>query len=442
MADTLDDATLKRLSASIDANNLLLLCGAGVSMPPPSRLFSAVRVAQSCYDAYHPIEELPTALRDDIAALAAHFYSAGQMQSVFLRNLVPWDELVGQFNAGHEAIGDLLATRAVTAALSTNFDTMIEQWAKSHKIAMLGAVEPQEAAPFANRTAPLLKLHGCMDRTREKTLWTVRQLGDPVVATRLSGWANWISLNLPGKDLLVVGFWTDWQYLNAVVGDVLAGHGLASAVVVDPSSAAALQAKAPELWGSLQAAGTFTHVQASGDQALEELRVEFSRVWLKKFFRLGKPLIDASGTPCSPAAYEPPPGPVRDLYDLRRDAEGVPFSRAARTRGPAPATAQAAFAHLLLRRANATPKGPWYEQGGKSVRVINGAGELLSAVRERYVEPPSLVQPDIVVCAGATDIGVPASIIPSGRGASTVRPAPGGTSQWVTLETAQAELQL
>lgn len=442
MAGLFDGPTLTRILASIEANNLVLLCGAGVSIPRPSGLLSALRVAQICYDKYCAVEELPLGLRDDIAELAAHFHDAGQLQSVFLKRLVPWNELVGEPNSGHHAIGDFLASRAVTATLSTNFDTMIEQWAKGHKIDLRGAVEPAEAAPFADQTAPLLKLHGCMDRTREETLWTSRQVEDARVKARVSGWANWMQLNLPGKDLLIVGFWTDWGYLNDVVNDVLSDHGLASATVLDPSSAEQLQSKAPKLWTSLQAAGTFSHVQASSDEALEELRIEFSRVWLKKFFRLGKPLIDATGPPCPSAAYVPPPGPMSDLYDLRRDAEGVPSPRAAQTRTPSAATAQAAYAHLLLVRGNATRNGAWYEHAGKSVRVVNGAGEFLATVRERYVEPPAVAQPDFIVCAGATDFGIPAQLIATGQGASTVRPAPGGTTKWITLDAAKTEWQL
>ena len=209
MPGLIGEPTLTRLLGSIDANNLVLLCGAGISIASPSDLLSARRVAQICYDQYRPIEELPPALRDNISGLAGHFYDSGQFQSVFLKKLVPWNELVGEPNSGHQAIGDLLASRAASAALSTNFDTMIEQWAKSHKLAMRGAVEPHEAAPFADLMAPLLKLHGCIDRTRDETLWALQQLAEPEVQGRLTGWANWIHLNLPGKDLLIVGFWTD-----------------------------------------------------------------------------------------------------------------------------------------------------------------------------------------------------------------------------------------
>ena len=441
MPRVIDEPTLTRLLGSIEANNLVLLCGAGVSIASPSNLLPARQVAQICYDKYRPVEKLPSAFRDDICRLAGHFYDSGQLQSVFLKGLVPWNDLVGEPNSGHQAIGDLLATRAASAALTTNFDTMIEQWAKSHKLAMRGAVEPAEAAPFANVTAPLLKLHGCIDRNRDETLWALQQLEEPGVQNRVSSWAQWIHLNLPGKDLLIIGFWTDWNYLNGAINTVLTGHGLASVTVIDPLSAADLQVNAPALWSTLQL-GTFNHVQASGNVALEELRVAFSRVWLRKFFQFGKPLIDASDGGCSPAAFEPPDGPVSDLYNMRRDAEGIPYHRAAQSQEPTPMCTQAAFAHLLLWRANPARRAAWYDLGGQSVRVVNGGGQMLSTVRERYLEPPAVVQADVVVCAGATDLGVPGHLISRGYGASTVRPAPGGTSKWITLEAAMDEWHL
>ena len=132
----------------------------------------------------------------------------------------------------------------------------------------------------------------------------------------------------------------------------------------------------------------------------------------------------------------------RRAHNMRRDAEGIPYQRAAQSQEPSPTCAQAAFAHLLLLRANPVRRAAWYELGGQSVRVVNGGGQMLSTVRERYVEPPAAVQADVVVCAGATDLGVPGHLVSRGFGASTVRPAPGGTSKWVTLEAAKDEWHL
>jgi hypothetical protein len=91
----LDPDTLRGLLGSIEAGHLVLLCGAGLSIPPPSNLMSAVRVAQACYDKYKPIAVLPAALRNDVDSLAGYFYGRGELQTVFL-SLVPWNDLVGE----------------------------------------------------------------------------------------------------------------------------------------------------------------------------------------------------------------------------------------------------------------------------------------------------------------------------------------------------------
>jgi hypothetical protein len=84
-----DDPTRVRLLGSIEANRLVLLCGAGLSIPPPSRLMSAVQVSRACYDKYEPVSALPPAVRDDIDQLAGHFYATGEFESVFINTLVP-----------------------------------------------------------------------------------------------------------------------------------------------------------------------------------------------------------------------------------------------------------------------------------------------------------------------------------------------------------------
>src|SRR5690348_8234340 len=137
----LDENTITRLLGSIEANNLILLCGAGLSVPPPSNLMSAVRVSRACYDKYKHTKILPPAMRDGIDQLAGHFHKTNEFTSVFIDTLVPWNELVGEPNEGHAAASDLLISRAVGAALSANFDPLIEQWAFSRKIAMQGALD-------------------------------------------------------------------------------------------------------------------------------------------------------------------------------------------------------------------------------------------------------------------------------------------------------------
>jgi hypothetical protein len=251
-----------------------------------------------------------------------------------------------------------------------------------------------------------------------------------------------MKVNLPGKDLLMIGFWTHWGYLNDVLANAMATKPFGSVTVVDLLTSAQLKAKAPVLWTTLTGSGIpFEHVQGSGGDALEELRVAFSETWAKRFYDLGKPLFQASGGTYSASTVQRHTAIGGDaLYNLRRDVEGKPYSRAAQKKEPPPETEQAAFFHLLLIHANATRDGSWYIFSGKSIRVVHGGGQALATVRSHYNEPPTVPQAEITVCAGAIDFGVPGSLIATGVGASTVRPAPGGGSRWLTLDQARNEL--
>lgn len=431
----LSDPIITELLGSIEANRLMLLCGAGLSLPSPSNLLPAWRVAEICYEKRRDIEVLPDALRHDLDALAGHFHQAGHFKDQFL-GLVPWAELLGEPNAGHAAISDLLVARAAHSTLSANFDPLIETWAKTRKVDLRGALDGAQATEYSAATSPLLKFHGCLDRDRDATLWTQRQLDEAAVQQRIHSIKNWLAINLPGKDLLIVGFWTDWGYFNAVLADAVAVGGIGRVLVIDPASTDVLQQKAPGLWGHLSGGPHFTHIAGSGDAALHELRTAFSKLWARRFFRLAQAM--APGVPVP----DPSGWLSEELYDLRRDAEGVPYNRAAKQKTPAGEAAQAALAHVLLTQANATREGAWYRLNNKTIRVVHGGGQSLSSVRERYDEPTALAAPDIVICAGAVDLNLPATVVPAGAGVSVVRPAKGGSAKWLTLEQARAELEI
>lgn len=366
-------AQTTRFLAAIESDSLVLLCGAGLSAPLPSGLPSAVRIARICYDRWKDVETLDPALRDDLDSLAGHFHDAGSLAK-FIR-LAPWEELLGQPNRGHAAIADLLVSRGAHAALSANFDTMIEQWAWELKAEMTGAITGQEAASLT-KTSPLVKFHGCRLRQSE-TLWSHRQLNDALVKSRLESCAQWMNLHLPGKDILVIGFWTDWNYLNEVFTDAFSVENASSVTVVDPLPPEALEEKAPELWAKLGGlSASFEHIQASGDLILEDLRTAYSLMWAKRFYAFGQSMIVEGG-----GAVVVPPTPqalgADALYDLRRDAEGLPYSRAATSSTPDQGTGQAALVHCLLLNAGATQQGAWVQLGGRSIRVVNGAGRSL-----------------------------------------------------------------
>lgn len=436
---SLPPALKTRLLGAIDTDTLVVLCGAGLSVPGPSYLPNAARVAEICYEKWIANEPLHADLRHDVDKLAGHFHVRGDFESIFIP-LVPWNELAGVPNRGHAAVADLLISRAAHAALSANFDTMIERWAEQHKIAMQGAQTGQEATNFTVTSNPLLKFHGCMQRGRPATLWTQGQLAEPEIQQRIESCSQWMNLHLPGRHLVIVGFWTDWGYLNDVFASAFNVTNALSVTVVDPSPSADLKAKAPRLWDKLTGlSASFEHLEESADVILNELRLAYSRSWTKKFYALGKPLANAHGI-----VQEPSPDAldVKDLYNLRRDVEGIPYTRAATLKEPPAGSAEAAFAHIKLANEGAVQEGAWLKYHGKTVRIVNGAGRGLDDVRQEYLEPPTRAQPDIVLCAGAIDLGVPAKLIASGKGASVVSPAAGGGSKWLTRDGALRELEL
>lgn len=428
-----------KLLGAIETDKLIFLCGAGLSIPSPSFLPSAARVAEICYAKWVANEALAADLEYDVDKLAGHFHASDDFESIFIP-LVPWNDLSGAPNRGHAAVADMLVARAAHAALSANFDTMIERWAEQHKIAMQGALTGQEATNFAANHGPLLKFHGCMQRGRSATLWTKAQLAEPAVQAQIQSCSQWMNLHLPGRHLLVVGFWTDWGYLNDVLADAFAITNALSVTVIDPTPSAALEVKAPELWEKLTTlSAAFEHIQESGDEVLEELRLAYSRSWAKKFYALGQPLAAVAGI-----EHVPSPDGIScdELYDLRRDIEGVPYTQAATLKAPPADAAEAALAHIELCSEGAVQVGAWLTHGGRAVRIVNGAGRGISDMQQAHKEPPNLVQPDIVLCAGALDLGVPAKLIATGVGASIVSPAPGGSAKWLTRADARTELGL
>jgi hypothetical protein len=246
-------------------------------------------------------------------------------------------------------------------------------------------------------------------------------------------------MRLVGKDLLFIGFWTDWNYLNEIFAAVLEETKPAWVVVVDPGDLSWLATKAPQLSAIAADAGKFVHERMSSDEFLDDLRSEFSKVWMRRFYSRGRATFDASiGASCPAALLQPPPLSTDELYDLRRDIEGVPLDSVAQTREPAINTTIAAVAHLLLRHAGAVMNGSWWSFAGRTIRIVNGGGRSLSGVRQDFEEPGAVVAPDIVICAGALDLGVPGHILRSGVPGGVVRP--GARSEWLTLDAARAQV--
>src|SRR5229473_1693185 len=184
---------------------------------------------------------------------------------------------------------------------------MIEQWASRRKVHLRGALDGVQATAYADATSPLLKFHGCMQIDPGHTLWTQGQLALPEITRRVDSCKAWMQMNLPARDLLVVGFWTDWGYFNDVLAGILGDAATSSITVVDPQSTADLMAKAPALWATLSASTNFVHVSASGNEVLPEIRKAYSKVWARKLYRLGAPLYQAARGIAPPdGGFNPP----------------------------------------------------------------------------------------------------------------------------------------
>jgi len=425
----------------MDASRLVVLCGAGLSMAPPSNLPSARRVAEMCFDAYQVRVDphINPALRQNLEALAEYFAGLNTLKAQFIENLVPWSDFERIPNPGHAAIADFLIIRAAAAGLSSNYDKLIERRAWDYGADFRGSLDGDEATACAHAQAPLLKFHGCSHRDRGSTVWAPSQLHDPIIAGRIDRSKIWMAANLRQKDLLVVGFWSDWDYLNQIVGSSLQGLNPLSVTVIDLSGTADLEQKAPDLWLlAHQPHVTFTHVQESGADALDELRRAFSENYLRQVLAAGRAVFEAAtGVGCDPAWLNVSGLDSESLYDWRRDAEGVPAGRPAMTNRPRNGEALGYF-HLLLRRAGAAQNAQGYTLNGRRIRVINGAGVILSSVAARFVEAPALYSVDVFVAVGAVDLGLPAHVVRPGTPGSVMRPAAGG--EWFTFEQAKAEL--
>jgi hypothetical protein len=76
-----------------------------------------------------------------------------------------------------------------------------------------------------------------------------RHLSAEPVASRITGSTEWLSVHLLDHDLIVVGYFTDWDYLNAVLDRTVGDVRPARVLIIDPSDATDLARKAPALLG-------------------------------------------------------------------------------------------------------------------------------------------------------------------------------------------------
>jgi hypothetical protein len=423
------------LLSAIASRRLVIFTGAGLSMPAPSNLPSARSLAEACALKHEEVsgEPIDAALHSDIEAQARYFHARNQLQSYFLQTLVDWRPFVGTPNSGHYAIADFLLSQVVDLSISANVDVLVENAAEIlGRVPFQACIDGTEAA-IPRPYMPLMKIHGCVRRGPEHTLWCHEQLDEPEWHHRIGNSVQWLSGRLMQRDILFVGYWTDWSYLNDLLGVLLSDQVPQSVTLVDPSEPAVLEQKAEALWLWAHRPGiNFTHVQASGAEFLADLRYRYSLLLLKRIAKAGALAFEAATQAACPPFPAATNASVDDLYDLRRDWEGVRRDEVATKRDVDSSSELLGKLFCQLIQAGAVIEGSSIVVAGKRLRLLQAAGRMLYSVRAHVsgdISPAS--SPDITVCVGAEDDGnVPVDVIRAGQRPSIIRP--GDAGEWCT----------
>jgi hypothetical protein len=431
------------IQVAIDAlenGRLALICGAGLSMDPPSSILSAQALADRAkekYDATHGAERPPLAV--SIEEQAAFFYAEGHLADYYLRTLIGRHAFSAEPNAGHYAVADLLLTRCADIALSTNVDRLIETAGVRLGGHVENVIERDRAAAAPPDTSVLFKLHGCWDLEPDNTVWCSEQLADAPLNSRIPEAAEWLTNRLLDRDLLVVGYFTHWEHLSGVLAQALQAVHPARLVIIDPANAAWLQEKAPQFYAIGAHAQRFCHVQETGGKFLDDLRKAFSRGYIRKVLYGGRQAYhDLVGAPPEDVWLEPENAENKDLWRVRRDLEGCMPNDPAITRAPANEPL-VGLTLLQLRAAGASWKRYVLELGDAAIRVFRGFGQPLHILEAKFARATAPVLPEIIIAVGAVDLPLRPNVARGTKEASITR---GTGRRWLTRERAVAELNL
>lgn len=426
---------------ALTAERLALLCGAGLSMAPPSSVPSAAWLAEKArlkYSAIHGNGR--PSLPDSIDEQAEFFFRRGELGTVYLRTYIDHDTFAVEPNSGHFATADLLLTGAITTAVSTNVDTLIET-AGNMLFGQIGSgVSRAQVSAFAPNISPLLKIHGCWS-DRSSTVWAAGQVAIDPIRTRIDECGAWLGHRLLNQDLVIVGYWTDWDYLNQVLEATLGAVTPSRVVVVDPCETASFAAKASGLFALGQrAAPEFYHVRSSGDAFLDRLRVEFSKSYIRCVLHAGAMSYSQFvGVDPDNAWLEPSLNDAETLWRIRRDLEGRNPNEPARERLPIEEPLLG-MTLLQLQARGAVAAGSYWNLGGRHVRVLRAANRPLHEVEATFArETAPIVAPEIVIAVGAESLPLPPSIA---RGSGTGSIARGAAGRWLSRADAVTELGL
>jgi hypothetical protein len=437
------DEGVQRAFTSLVNERLAILCGAGLSMAAPSILPSAASIAAKAkqkYDAIHGAAQ--PALAPGIEDQAEFFFAQGELDVVYFRTLVDFHAFASRPNAGHHAVADLLLVGSLRAAVSTNVDVLVEAAGQYLYGNVATALDGHQIGQLPDGARPFLKLHGCFWRDRANMVWAKGQLVAPPVDARIASSAAWLGQNLAACDLVVVGYSTDWDYLNDVLARTLGAFAPATVIFVDVAEMATFQGKAPVLSTLGQRATVSAlYVQSSGAEFLDRLRCKFSQSFVRQVLNSGADAYLAlKGSPVEGPWLEPTQSDNADLWQLRRDLEGRRPGEPSQSRSPHDGESIVGLTLLQLRAKGATAAGSQWLLGDKRIRVVRASGTLLHQVAAAFERDEApVVAPDFIIAAGAEGANLPTNVARAGEQSTIAR---GNRAQWLTRQEAEAEFNL
>jgi hypothetical protein len=427
---------------SLFAERLTLLAGAGLSMAAPSSLPSAHTIAVEAkrrYDALHGASQAPLPLA--IEEQAEFFFQRDELASVYFRTLIDQNVFAAPPNEGHYAVADLLLVQGIETAVTTNVDVLVETAGLNLYGQIETGLDQAQMAALPPRTSPLLKIHGCRQKDYDNMVWAPGQIKAPPVAARIASSAQWLSNRLLNRDLLIVGYWTDWDYLNQVLQTVLDQVRPSKVIVVDLADSATFRAKAPGLYAIGEAVQNgFWHVQASGDAFLAALRRAFSKAFLRQVISCGtQEYQHLTGHAATQVMTEPPDVDNDALWRMRRDLQGCTPNQPATLRAP-PMECTVGLTLLQLRASGADADGHYWLLNQKRIRALRTPNQLLHRVEATYArETAPAISPDITIAIGAEADYLPSNIVRAGTTPTITR---GSAGRWLTRQQAIKELGL
>lgn len=170
----MDTALPPALREALDSNRLLIFCGAGISMLPPSCLpswwgFNQALLEEAKRATLQLLPGLPSEAIEGIHALSLDRIPVQSFSDTLVQTFAGsgyfsvLDVLDSEFpNANHRAIVELAHRRQARAIVSTNFDTLIERSFRDAEVPLRVCVAERdyELSASGEERCTLFKLHG------------------------------------------------------------------------------------------------------------------------------------------------------------------------------------------------------------------------------------------------------------------------------------------